>query len=110
MNTADSLASRLEDLKTTVKAIAKDTQSDYKELLTLLRVLEALHREVRTGYFEPALPNTRKQLYALLREMEEQGGWPYIERGKLQAMVSLMELEDHHDGSDTDGDGSVRNP
>jgi hypothetical protein len=49
--------------------------------------LESLHRQIRTEQFEPSLPNTRKDLYAFLKDVEESGGWPYIERGKLQTFL-----------------------
>jgi hypothetical protein len=40
--------------------------------------------------FEPSLPNTRKDLYGLLRDIEETGGWPYIERMKLQMLMEKL--------------------
>jgi hypothetical protein len=49
--------------------------------------LESLHRQIRTEQFEPSLPNTRKDLYTFLKDVEESGGWPYIERGKLQTFL-----------------------
>ena len=73
-----------------VDAIAKECGDDSDRLLALLRTLEGLHRRICVEQFEPSLPNTRKDLYALLRDMEEQGGWPYIKRGKLQTFIKLF--------------------
>ena len=82
-----------------VDAIAKECGDDSDQLLALLRTLEGLHRRICAEQFEPSLPNTRKDLYALLRDMEEQGGWPYIKRGKLQTFIKLF-LE--NEGLDVD--------
>lgn len=55
-----------------------------------------LHREIRVDMFEPILPNTRKDLYSLLKDIEESGGWPYIERMKLQALLlPLLKWEEN---------------
>jgi hypothetical protein len=40
--------------------------------------------------FEPSLPDTRNALYQLVRDIEESGGWPYIERMKLQAVLQHL--------------------
>lgn len=72
----DKLQHQLQSLVTTVTAIAQEHQSDCNRLLLVLRTLEQLHREIRTGMFEPSLPNTRQALYGLLREIEETGGGP----------------------------------
>nr|WP_245894504.1 hypothetical protein [Chamaesiphon polymorphus] len=69
-------------------------QTDPLALLQLLRTLEQLHREIQQGYFQSALPDSRQSLYALLRDIEENGGWPYIQRWKLQDLfANLAELE-----------------
>ena len=59
-----------------------------KNCCFLLRTLEDLHRRIQEQIFQPSLPDTRKNLYDLLREIEETGGWPYIERMKLQALLA----------------------
>ncbi|MEG3440210.1 hypothetical protein V0288_23980 [Pannus brasiliensis CCIBt3594] len=90
----DRLQGQLQSLRATVTAIAKENQGDCHGLLLLLRTLESLHREIRSGLFEPSLPDTRQSLYGLLREIEETGGWPYIERMKLQFLLGkLLESE-----------------
>ena len=56
--------------------------------------LEQLHHEIQQGYFQSALPDSRQSLYALLRDIEENGGWPYIQRWKLQELfANLGEVE-----------------
>lgn len=92
MNESQSLPPQLQALVDQVEALASDHQQDYGSLLELLRVLEALHRRIRLDYFEPALPNTRRGLYGLLKDIEESGGWPYIERGKLGKFIQHLEV------------------
>ena len=77
-----------------IHELAEQHQSDPLALLQILRTLEQLHREIQQGYFQSALPNSRQSLYALLRDIEENGGWPYIQRWKLQELfANLAELE-----------------
>lgn len=73
-----------------VRAIAKESQGDGIALLALLRVLEALHREIREGLFQESLPSNRQALYALLRDIEASGGWPYIHRMRLQEFLKNL--------------------
>ena len=55
---------------------------------------EQLHHEIQQGHFQSALPNNRQALYALLRNIEENGGWPYVQRWKLQELfANLPEIE-----------------
>jgi hypothetical protein len=89
-----SLSPHLQALVDQVESLATDCQQDYARLLELLRILEDLHRHIRIDYFEPALPNTRRGLYGLLKDIEESGGWPYIERGKLNKFVQYLEESD----------------
>jgi hypothetical protein len=87
---------QLSKIVSEIHTISDQCQGDILELLHLLRTLEALHREIQEGYFQAALPNSRHSLYALLRDIEESGGWPYIERGKIQSLlahISENELE-----------------
>jgi hypothetical protein len=63
-------------------------QADPVSLLKILRFLETLHNEVRELHFQPALPIHRHELYAMLREMEAEGGWPYIPRMQLRSILA----------------------
>jgi hypothetical protein len=73
-----------------ILAIADRSAGDVITLLSLLRTLEKLHHEIQANYFQAALPDSRQSLYALLREIEENGGWPYIQRFKLQALCANL--------------------
>ncbi|AFZ44848.1 hypothetical protein PCC7418_2710 [Halothece sp. PCC 7418] len=81
-----------------VKGLILETAQEYKEdclaLLMLLRVLEQVHWQIRERLFHPALPDTRNELYQLLRDIEENGGWPYIERMKLRSLLIHLELSE----------------
>ncbi|HEY9881802.1 MAG TPA: hypothetical protein V6D29_25350 [Leptolyngbyaceae cyanobacterium] len=86
-----------EDLKEIARLIEKAAlgrRQDSLELLALLRLLEYLHREIRDSLFRDALPENRQQLYALLRDIEMNGGWPYIHRMKLRSLLEHMLLEE----------------
>jgi hypothetical protein len=86
---------RLGKIVDEIHEIADLDRSDPIALLQLLRTLEQLHREIQQGYFQSALPDNRQALYALLRDIEENGGWPYIQRWKLQALfANLAETEE----------------
>jgi hypothetical protein len=77
------------------KTFAEQNQTDTSELLSLLRCLEKLHREICDLQFQSALPTNRQALYALLKEMEQAGGWPYIPRMHLNRILqSLSEISD----------------
>jgi hypothetical protein len=80
----EELRSKLEAIADRVLATAEQYVGKPNELLALLRTLESLHRKVREEVFELSLPDNRKALYQFLRDIEEKGGWPYIERMKIQ--------------------------
>lgn len=91
---SEQFADKLQKITTVVDDAAKSCQGNITALLQLLRQLEQLHREIRDGTFQESLPNNRQQLYALLKDIESEGGWPYIERMKLQAFLkNLLEVE-----------------
>ena len=82
-------------LKNTAKdinAVAEKHRNDSLFLLSLLRDLETIHRQIRVNFFEEGLPQTRNDLYQLVRDIEEKGGWPYIERMKLKDLLRNLEL------------------
>ncbi len=91
---AVQLADDLNEIADRINHIADRDRADPIALLHLLRTLEQLHREIQQGYFQAALPDSRQALYALLRDIEENGGWPYIQRWKLQELfANLAETE-----------------
>jgi hypothetical protein len=83
----------LEKITAIVQAVAQQHQGNSLDLLAILRLLEALHQEIRDGLFREALPDNRQALYALLRDIETSGGWPYIHRMKLQAFLANLPTE-----------------
>ncbi|AFZ35197.1 hypothetical protein Sta7437_1632 [Stanieria cyanosphaera PCC 7437] len=87
------LEQKLQEITTVVTSLAETNQEDLLFLLSLLRTLELIHRQIRTEMFEPALPNSRNQLYHLVKDIEEQGGWPYIERMKLKDLLLNLESD-----------------
>jgi hypothetical protein len=98
-----SLATDLQHLAKLIDQAASDRQGDSIALLALLRLLEQHHREVCETLFRDALPNNRHNLYALLRDIEVNGGWPYIQRMKLRSLF------DNYPELVGDNDHSTRN-
>ncbi|PAX59684.1 hypothetical protein [Brunnivagina elsteri] len=89
-----ALSNKLQSITKSVGDAIAACEGDTIALLALLRQLEFLHREIRDGVFQESLPENRQALYALLREIEMEGGWPYIERMRLQAFLAKMEQEE----------------
>ncbi len=89
-----ALADRLQQVSAIGLQLAVDHQQQTDELLAILRTLEELHRHIREDFFQPALPQSRHSLYALLMEIESQGGWPYIERMRLQDLLRAMDADE----------------
>ncbi|BAY69481.1 hypothetical protein ACN23B_19360 [Anabaena sp. FACHB-709] len=91
---SSQFSDKLQNITDVVQDAAKSCQGNTTALLKLLRQLEQLHREIRDGTFQESLPNNRQHLYAMLKDIESEGGWPYIERMRLQAFLSnLLEIE-----------------
>ncbi|MEL6496398.1 MAG: hypothetical protein AAFQ41_14940 [Cyanobacteria bacterium J06623_7] len=87
-------ASLLKDTAQDLCALAEKHQNDGLFLLSLLRDLEQIHRQIRVNYFETALPQTRNDLYQFVKDIEEKGGWPYIERMRLKDLLqNISEAE-----------------
>jgi hypothetical protein len=87
---ANGEMNRLDEIVNSIHQIAERDRADPIALLGLLRALEQLHREIQQGYFQSALPNSRQSLYAMLRDIEENGGWPYIQRWKIQELFANL--------------------
>jgi hypothetical protein len=83
------------DFQSLVQAIqhlAEQQKDDCSALLALLRTLEKLHQQIRETLFREALPTNRQALYHLLKEIEVNGGWPYIQRMKLVEFLAALEV------------------
>lgn len=89
----ETLPTQLQAIEERVRTLAVSYQGDAEDLLRLLRVLEALHQEIRDQLFQQALPMNRQALYALLRTIETEGGWPYIPRMNLKSFLKDLPLE-----------------
>ncbi|MEH2358602.1 hypothetical protein [Nostoc sp.] len=87
------LSRKQQAIATVVYDAVQGCQGDTVALLALLRQLEQLHREIRDGVFQESLPVNRRQLYSLLKDIESEGGWPYIERMRLQAFLVNLPQE-----------------
>ncbi|MBN3879050.1 MAG: hypothetical protein ACYTXT_19840 [Nostoc sp.] len=90
---SEKLSGKLQAIATVVYDAATACEGDTVALLALLRQLEQLHREIRDGVFQESLPVNRRQLYSLLKDIESEGGWPYIERMRLQAFLANLPQE-----------------
>jgi hypothetical protein len=74
-----------------INQLTEQFQGDEIALLSLLRLLERSHQTIREKHFQPTLPRDRHRLYALLREIEAAGGWPYIPRIPLRQFLKQLE-------------------
>lgn len=102
MNNTDEekLQADLQAISTTVQLVAQGYQGDMLALLKLLRVLENLHRQLRDDLFQETLPTNRQALYTLLKDIETEGGWPYIPRMKLKLLLANLQPENPEKESD----------
>lgn len=93
MNNKGEVPVNLNDLVEDIRCLAQTYQGDPIAVLGVLRVLESLHREIRDGMFQECLPENRQQLYALLRDIEAEGGWPHIPRMRVEALLERLRVE-----------------
>ncbi len=100
LSEGSKLYDQLTPIMVDIQDIAEQNKQDEVFLLSVLRNLEAVHRHIRTNLFEQSLPTTRNALYNLVKDIEEQGGWPYIERMKLQQLIQNMDRDFLVDGSE----------
>lgn len=90
---AEIVQAEFAEISASIQELAQSYRGDCLALLHLLRLLEALHRDIRDTLFQEALPSNRQALHSLLRDIEAQGGWPYIYRMRLQALMSNMLMD-----------------
>lgn len=93
-------AADLNAIRSHLRGLANTYQSDCLALLELLRTLEQLHREIRDNLFLETLPTNRQALYALLRDIEGSGGWPYIDRMSLRSLLERCSTEESEPNTD----------
>jgi hypothetical protein len=87
----DEAPQSFKSIHQTVLQAAVSCQGDCLALLSLLRTLEGLHQHIRETAFRDALPENRQLLYSLLKDIEVNGGWPYIQRMKLSNFLEKLE-------------------
>ena len=97
MDKSTNIESQLAAISKDVQTLAQSCQGDSLALLALLRCLEALHREIREGVFQESLPDSRHGFHTLLKDIESEGGWPYIERMRLQSLLNNWLVEDNRE-------------
>ncbi|MGB7444241.1 MAG: hypothetical protein WA919_24505 [Coleofasciculaceae cyanobacterium] len=88
---SSQLPVRMRAITDDILSLADSNKEDSLALLALLRALEQVHREIRENLFQASLPSNRQALHALLRDLEESGGWPYIARMKLRSLLSHLQ-------------------
>ena len=101
----DQLSYELQDITKAVRSLAQSCQEDSLALLAVLRQLEELHREIREELFQSSLPNTRQALHSVLKDIEARGGWPYIERMRLQSLLVNLLAEATNEESSKEAQG-----
>ncbi|MGV2387872.1 MAG UNVERIFIED_CONTAM: hypothetical protein LVR29_04845 [Microcystis novacekii LVE1205-3] len=84
------LDSQLHTLVTTVTAIAQEQQGDCNGLLMSLLDFRKFTSANSKQMFEPSLPNTRKDLYGVLRISRKPGNGAILERMKLQMLMEKL--------------------
>ncbi len=83
--------SELESIGDRLWHIAQLQRDDSASLLKILRILEEIHKRIRDDLFQPSLPNSRHELFNLLRDIETNGGWPHIYRMKINEICQYLE-------------------
>lgn len=89
----DRLPNDLQALAQSIEQAALGRRGNEIALLELLRLMEFLHAHIRDEFFQEALPNNRQRLYALLRDIEVNGGWPYIQRMRIRKLLGELDPE-----------------
>lgn len=97
---SEKLSDELQAIANAVYNASRNCQGDAMSLLALLRQLEQLHREIREEAFQNSLPDNRQALYSLLKDIESVGGWPYIERMRLQSFLANLPEENNEENND----------
>ncbi|NEQ43888.1 MAG: hypothetical protein F6K00_10155 [Leptolyngbya sp. SIOISBB] len=105
----DQLPDDLKLLAQTAEQAAIARAGHEIELLALLRLLEQLHSQIRDDWFQASLPTNRQRLYALLRDIEVNGGWPYIQRMRLHTLVKELQGELELEAT-TLGEANINHP
>ena len=87
----DAIKGRIAPLIAELREVA-DELKQAETLLSLLREIETIHRDIQEGPFRQSLPEDRQDLYTLLQTMEKSGGW-HISQGWNCALSSLYRIK-----------------
>ncbi|MBV5261247.1 hypothetical protein FLX56_22790 [Synechococcus moorigangaii CMS01] len=98
-----NLSEQLDRIHQELLAIATQYEGNGEQLLAILRQIESTHRQISEGYFYPSLPERRRDLYNILRDMETAGGWPYIARPKLKFILENFLAAEQDAGDEEPG-------
>lgn len=85
-----ALDAAMEKISHQVLHLAGECEGNHQMLLSLLRSLEKVHREIRESAFLESLPNSRRGLERILKDIEDNGGWPYIERMRIKQLLANL--------------------
>ena len=88
---ATQLQSDFSSIDCLIQEKVDQSRGDVIAHLKMLRFLERVHQDIRELHFQPALPADRHSLHNLLKEMEAEGGWPYIPKMSLRELISQEE-------------------
>lgn len=88
MSDETHLQSDFTTIASLIQQVVHQSEGDVIAYLKVLRFLEHQHQGIRESHFQPALPPDRHGLYNLLKEMESEGGWPYIPKMTLKELIS----------------------
>lgn len=91
----------LQALQKEVARLAETRNGDFRQLLELLHCLEDSYIYVREGPYMEALPDTRHDLFRLLKVME-QDDWPLLPKPQIRALLEHLEDQTKTDNSDWD--------
>lgn len=101
------LPADLQAIADAIETAAQRRVGNELSLLKLLRLLEHLHVAIRDELFLEAMPDNRQRLYALLRDIEINGGWPHIQRMRLRSLLANLEPVETLEG---DAEANKTNP
>ena len=93
-NQPSELPDDLAAIQESIYRAANGRKGDCRALLALLTQLEVVHQDVRESLFQDSLPTNRQRLYRLLKNIEINGGWPYIQRMRLAELLQQLPPED----------------
>jgi len=93
----------LEELQLHVSRLAQERQGNFRQLLELLHCLEDAYIFVREGPYMEALPDTRHELFRLLKDMENDN-WPLLPKPQIRVLLNHLTQDILSHGEEVDWD------